>query len=74
MNIDELDPVGNKVCSYCVLPEGGLVVGDIMLGQKIGLEKFEKELLKKANRSPTPPSNFSAGQVRWSVAQDPARW
>ena len=46
----------------------------MMLGQKIGLEKFEKELLKKANRSPTPPSNFSAGQVRWSVAQDPARW
>lgn len=50
MNIDELDSDGKKVCAYCFLPEGNLVAGDVMLGQKIALETFEKEALKKANK------------------------
>lgn len=75
MNIEELDSNGSKVSVLCVLPEGSLCAPDIMLGQKIGLEKFEKELLKKANRRPAVPSGVhGGGTVRWSIANDPARW
>ena len=51
MNIDELDEKGEKVCGWCFLPEGGLVVGDCMLAQKIALESFEKKALRTAKRT-----------------------
>jgi hypothetical protein len=51
MNIDELDPAGNKVCAWCFVPKGNLVAGDCMLAQKIALETFESEALATANRN-----------------------
>jgi hypothetical protein len=53
MNVDELDSVGNKVCEWCFLPEGGLAAGDVRLAQKIALETFESQALAVANRSST---------------------
>jgi hypothetical protein len=50
MNIDEIDVRDRKVCGWCFLPEGALVAGDVMLGQKIALENFEKKALALANR------------------------
>ena len=43
------------MCVLCFAPEGGLVVGDVMLAQKLALELFESDTLKVANRlSPDP--------------------
>lgn len=50
MNIRELHPTGEPKCGWCFLPQGALVEGDVMLGQKIALELFEDEALAIANR------------------------
>jgi hypothetical protein len=50
MNIDQLDPAGNRVGQWCFAPEGGLASGDCMLAQKIALETFETRVLAIANR------------------------
>ena len=34
----------------CFMPEGGLVVGDMMLAQKLALELFESDALEVANK------------------------
>jgi hypothetical protein len=49
MNIHELDKKGRKKQGWCFLPSGGLVTGDVMVGQKYALELYEEEALKKAN-------------------------
>jgi hypothetical protein len=51
MNIEELDSRGNAVAQWCFVPRGNLVVGDVLLGQKIALETMELEALAKANRN-----------------------
>jgi hypothetical protein len=51
INIDQLDSAGNKVCAWCLVPEGELAAGDCMLAQKISLETFETKALAIANRS-----------------------
>ena len=53
MNIDELDANGSRISKRCLFPVGNLVVGDIMLAQKIALELFETEALAIANHSPS---------------------
>ena len=50
INIDQLDSAGNKVCTWCFVPEGKLAAGDCMLAQKIALETFETKVLAIANR------------------------
>jgi hypothetical protein len=50
MNIDQLDPAGNRVCRWCFAPEGELAPGDCLLAQKIALETFEAGALAIANR------------------------
>jgi hypothetical protein len=45
MNIDQFDPAGKRVCTWCFLPEGNLATGDCMLAQKIALETFESRAL-----------------------------
>ena len=40
------------------MPEGELVVGDIMLAQKLALELFESQTLKVANTFSTSYSLF----------------
>jgi hypothetical protein len=63
MNIEQLDPAGRTVRKWCFMPSGGLVLGDILLAQKIALETMERETLAKANsQSYLPPR--SVGQLR----------
>jgi hypothetical protein len=50
MNIDQLDKNGRRICGWCFFPDGNLVVGDVMLAQKLALELFEVEALKIANK------------------------
>jgi hypothetical protein len=50
MNVEQLDKHGRCVCKLCFMPEGYLVVGDVMLGQKMALELFESEALAVANK------------------------
>jgi hypothetical protein len=52
VNIDQLDPAGNRVRVLCVVPEGNLAASDCMLAQKIALETFETKALAIANRRP----------------------
>jgi hypothetical protein len=54
MNVERLDRRGRAVHGLCFAPAGGLVAGDVMLGQKLALELFEADVLKVANK-------FSAG-------------
>jgi hypothetical protein len=55
MNVHQLDKKGRPVCALCFMPEGELVVGDVMLAQKLALELFESDTLKAANKfSPDP--------------------
>jgi hypothetical protein len=51
MNVEELDSRGNAVAQWCFHPRGDLVVGDVLLAQKIALETMELEALAKANRN-----------------------
>jgi hypothetical protein len=50
LNIDQLDRKGRRVCSWCFLPVGGIVTGDIMLAQKLALQLDEAAALKIAGR------------------------
>jgi hypothetical protein len=52
MNIDELDSGGRVVAQWCFAPLGSLVVGDVLLAQKIALETMECDALHIANRRP----------------------
>ena len=52
VNIDQLDSGGNKVCMWCVVPEGNLAASDCMLAQKIALETFETKALAIAVQRP----------------------
>jgi hypothetical protein len=49
MNVHLLDTKGRPVCWLCFMPEGEIVVGDIMLAQKLAVELFESQTLKVAN-------------------------
>jgi hypothetical protein len=51
MNVRQLNKKGRALSVLCFAPEGGLVVGDAMLAQKLALELFESDALKIANRS-----------------------
>ncbi len=50
MNILELSGDGHVVHGLCFAPEGVAAVGDVMLAQKIALEKFELGALAIANK------------------------
>jgi hypothetical protein len=61
MNVQEIGLNGKRTRSLCFVPKGGLVLGDVMLAQKLALELFESRALAVANvisgRPPTalPP-------------------
>jgi hypothetical protein len=42
MNVHQLNPNGRRVAQWCFAPEGDLVIGDILLAQKIALETMER--------------------------------
>jgi hypothetical protein len=50
MNIHQLNPEGRKVAEWCFAPEGKLVMGDVLLAQKIAFETMERKALTIANR------------------------
>jgi hypothetical protein len=50
MNVHELDSAGRMVAQWCFAPQGRLVVGDVLLAQKVALETMEREALAAANR------------------------
>ena len=58
MNVQLLDGKGRPSCWLCFVPKGKLVVGDIMLAQKLALELFESQTLKVANTFSTDYSLF----------------
>ena len=59
LNIDEYDGEGEKVTSWCCVPEGHLATGDVMLAQKFALELFEDDALSLAFRLPPPRGTHS---------------
>ncbi len=61
MNVEQLDIKNRPVRVLCFMPEGDLVVGDMMLAQKLALELFESDTLKVANEFSPPP--FSIGPM-----------
>ena len=58
MNVEQLGERGETVWVLCFMPEGKLVVGDIMLAQKLALELFESDTLEAANRFSSHPCLF----------------
>jgi hypothetical protein len=49
MNIHQLDLSGKAVTQWCFRPVGHLAIGDVLLAQKIALEKMESRALALAN-------------------------
>jgi hypothetical protein len=60
MNVHEIDGIGNPLVCWCFIPSGDLVLGDIMLAQKIALETNELAALAVANRFPPRESTISS--------------
>lgn len=52
LNIDELDSFHRTACVWCFHPGEALVVGDVLLAQKVALECFEEDALRVAYRHP----------------------
>jgi hypothetical protein len=50
MNVERLDKDGNRACLLCMMPQGLLPLGDVMLAQKIALELYENEAIRIANK------------------------
>jgi len=49
MNVYQLNPDGHPVAQWCLAPEVKLVIGDVLLAQKVALETMEREALAVAN-------------------------
>jgi hypothetical protein len=52
MNVEQLSKKGRPMRVLCFMPKGDLVMGDVMLAQKMALELFESDALKVAIESP----------------------
>ena len=59
VNVQQLDKKGRAVRLLCFMPEGELVLGDVMLAQKLALELFESDTLKVANEFSPDPYRFA---------------
>jgi len=59
-NIIEMNAGGEPVMSWCFIPSGYLVAGDVMLAPKIALETNEHAALAVANKSSIRAPNPSA--------------
>ena len=49
MNVQEIGKNGKRMRLLCFMPKGGLVLGDVLLAQKLALELFESHALAVAN-------------------------
>ena len=63
INVHQLDNNGLPTCTWCFYPEGGLVVGDVMMAQKLALELFENSALAKANRMSLTGQIFASREI-----------
>jgi hypothetical protein len=57
MNVHQLDRAGRTVRRWCFMPSGGLVLGDVLLAQKIALETMEQKTLALANSQSCLPAH-----------------
>jgi len=57
-NVCELDDAGQPKEGLCFIPAGQLVLGDVMLAQKVALETDERSALAAANRFPPGRTNW----------------
>ena len=57
-NVHEIGDDDLPAVGWCFMPVGSLVVGDVMLAQKIALDTHEYRALAVANRSPIRFSRF----------------
>lgn len=48
MNIHKVDETGKVLKTWCVVPEGDLPLGDVLLAQKLALELYEIDTLARA--------------------------
>jgi hypothetical protein len=73
MNVEELDSCGKTIVQWCFAPQGHLVVGDVLLAQKIALETMEREALAAANRqvyrATLPDEAAPRGAISWGPAE-----
>jgi hypothetical protein len=65
MNVEELDKHGRRAGVLCFMPQGGLVVGDVLLAQKLALELFEPEARAVANIMPSRVARFEFPSWDW---------
>jgi hypothetical protein len=71
MNIHQLDTAGRTVRMWCVMPAGGLVLGDNLLAQKIALETMERDTLFIANSLAVPSATaFSRDHTSWTATNE----
>ena len=68
MNVEELDKHGRRAGVLCFMPQGGLVVGDVLLAQKLALELFEPEARAVANIMPSRVARFEFPRWDWDDA------
>ncbi len=61
MNIEELTAHGYVTRRWCFAPEGALAIGDVMLAQKVALERFELDALAGANHDGPRGIRFPSG-------------
>ncbi len=59
LNVEQLDHKGRPVRRLCFMPAGDLVVGDMMLAQKLALELFESDALEVANEASPDCQTFT---------------
>ncbi len=59
VNVEQLDKKGRAVRLLCFMPDGELVLGDVMLAQKLALELFESDTLKVTNEFSPDPYRFA---------------
>jgi hypothetical protein len=62
MNILQIDLSGHPRWTLCFAPKGHLVLGDVMLAQKVALELFETTALAIANRI---PGSYRTSPMTW---------
>ena len=65
LNIEEYDRNGTYLSRWCFLPVGNLVLGDVLLAQKLALELFESDTRAVANRYPIDYPRSPRSVVRY---------
>ena len=64
-NVYEIDDAGRRKMGLCFAPVGSLVMGDVMLAQKIALETDEQNALAAANRVPLTQARSRGASLGW---------